>query len=217
MQKFAKKYLNVFAWVLSALVVGIAIVAWGQRVDWQLVGISNYQLFPLFGLLAFSLMWAGYVVSGIKSAFNVEDIKLSKLYFQITAAAVFGAILIHPSLLVVQLWRDGFGLPPGSYRQYVAPGTVWFVYLGTVAWLAFMSYELRRFYANKSWWKYVLYANDIAIWAVYIHAFNLGVDIASSWLRVVWIIYGICLALAFVAIYRKRFAVGIKTWFRNGS
>lgn len=199
--KFVQKYLNVFAWSLSILVTIIAISAWGQRINWQIIGISNYQLFPVFGLLAFSLMWVHYIVAGVKVIFSITEVEMSKFYFEITAAVVLGAILIHPSLLVVQLWRDGFGIPPGSYKAYVAPKLIWAVYLGIVCWLAFLSFELRRWHKDKEWWKYVVIANDIAIWGIYIHGLKLGVDVAASWLHPVWIAYGILLALAFVAKY----------------
>ncbi len=204
MGNFVKQHINLLAWGLSFLVTVIAIVAWGQRVNWQIIGISNYQLFPVFGLLAFSLMWVHYIVAGIKAIFNITDVEISKLYFEITAGVVLGAILIHPSLFVFQLWRDGFGIPPASYKAYVAPSLIWVVYLGAVSWLAFMTFELRRWHRHKKWWKYVLYANDIAIWGIYVHGLKLGADVAASWLHQVWIIYGILLALVFVAKYYRQ-------------
>lgn len=204
MKEFAKKYLNTFAWGLSATVSATAVIAWGQNINWQLAGISSYKVFPVFGLLAFSLMWTHYIVAGIKAAFNLQDLTLSKTYFEATALVVFGALLLHPGLLVIQLWRDGFGLPPGSYKAYVSAGLIWAVYLGVVSWLAFMAFELRRWYSDKKWWKYVVYANDIAIWAIYIHGLKLGADVAASWLNSVWIFYGFCLAMAFIAIYYKK-------------
>lgn len=196
------------AWGLSLIVVIIAVTAWGQRINWTLSGISAYQIFPLFGLLAFSLMWTHYIVGGIKSALNLNDLQLNKLYFEITAAVVLGSLLIHPTLLIIQLWRDGFGLPPGSYSHYVAPGALWAVYLGLVCWLAFMSFELRRWYKDKKWWKYVLIANDLAIWGIYIHGLKLGADVAAAWLHPIWLIYGGLLALAFISkYYNKWFAI----------
>lgn len=206
MSEFIKKYLNVIAWVTAVVVTLVAAMAWGQNLQWQIVGISNYELFPLFGLLAFSLMWSHYIVGGIKAGFNLETVPVDKRYFEVTAAVVLGALLLHPTLLIFQLWRDGFGVPPGSYGAYVPPGLIWLVYLGAVSWLAFMAFELRRWYNQKPWWKYVLYANDVAIWAIYIHGLKLGADVAAPWLAQVWVFYGIALAAAFVATYRKKFA-----------
>ena len=207
MQVFVRKHISFIAWTLALAVTMAGFVAWAQHHSWQLIGISNYQLFPLFGILAFSLMWCHYMIGGIKAGFNIQDAKVDKRYFEVTAGIVLLALFIHPSLLIWQLFRDGFGLPPGSYtNHYVAPGLAWAVLLGSVSWLAFMSFELRRFYGNKKWWKYVLYANDVAIWLVYIHSLLLGADVAAPWLHQVWIFYGLALAAAFGATYYKKFA-----------
>jgi hypothetical protein len=147
-----------------------------------------------------------YIVGGLKAGFNLQGEKVNKKYFEVTAAVVLGAILLHPTLLIWQLWRDGLGLPPLSYKQYVAPSLLWAVYLGTICWLAFLSFELRHWFSERSWWKYLQYANDLAIWGIYLHGLKLGADVAAPWLQQVWIFYGVALAAAFVAIYSKKFA-----------
>ena len=201
-----QKHLNTLAWLLAAATVAIGFAAWGQHQRWQLNGLSTYEIFPVFGLIAFSLMWCHFVIAGIKSAFGFEQETTSRRFFEATAWVVLAALLLHPGLLIWQLWRDGFGLPPSSYiNNYVAPGLAWAAYLGTVSWLTFMSFELRRWYREKHWWKYVIYANDAAIWGVYIHGLKLGRDVGAPWLLYVWWVYGIVLAFAFVAIYRQRF------------
>ena len=207
-RNFTRKHFDVLAWAYALMALGLVVLAWGQHHQWQLFGLTAYDIFPLFGMVAFSLMWGHYMVSGTRALFRLEDRKLNKWYFKITAAVVLGALLIHPSLLIGQLYLDGFGLPPSSYlHHYVAPGLGWAVYLGTVAWLAFMSFELRHWYGKKPWWKYVLYANDVAIWAVYVHGLKLGADVAAPWLLYVWWGFGALLALDFIAIYyRKWFA-----------
>lgn len=206
MKEFVNKNITAISWFIAAAVTLVAIISWAQHKDWEIIGLSTYQIFPLFGLLAFSLMWGHYIVGGIKAGFDIEETKVDKRYFEVTAAVVLGALLLHPTLLIWQLWRDGFGLPPGSYGQYVAPSLLWAVYLGTISWLAFMSFELRRWHSKKSWWKYVVFANDVAIWGVYVHGLKLGADVAAPWLSQVWIFYGFALGVAFIAIYSKKFA-----------
>lgn len=211
MHTFLKSKLNEIAWGLSAVVTLVGFMAWAQNLNWELGDVRAYEFFPFLGLLAFSLMWVHYMIAGLRAGFDLESVKLNKWYFKITAAIVLFGLLLHPGLLIWQLYLDGFGLPPKSYvMNYVAPGLAWAVYLGTVSWMAFMAFELRRWYDKKSWWKYVLYANDAAIWAVYIHGLKLGADVGAPWLVYVWYVYGVLLAAAFAAIYHKK-------WFAKPS
>lgn len=207
-QEFVRKYISHIAWTIAIITTLIAVTSWGQNHNWKIIGLGSYEIFPLFGLLAFTLMWGHYIVGGIKSALNIEDAKIHKSYFKITSWIVLASLLLHPSLLIWQLYADGLGLPPKSYvENYIAPGLAWAVYLGSISWLIFMAFELRRFYSKKKWWKYVLYANDAAIIAVFIHSYKLGADVSDGWLHNVWIFYGFTLVIALGAkYYRKWFA-----------
>src|SRR5947208_1391016 len=139
-----KLSIQTFTWTLSLIVVSLAVFVWGQSLHWKIIGISNYNLFPVFGLVAFSLMWTHYMTIVLKIVFKVK-MSVFKSYFLITGYVVFMALLLHPGLLIWQLWRDGLGLPPGSYEnRYVAPGLGWVTILGTVSLFTFLTYELRR-------------------------------------------------------------------------
>lgn len=185
---------------LSLLVATIAVVVWGQDHQWQIVGLSPYSLFPLFGLLAFSILWSQYIVIAASKLFNWET-DLS-VYFQITGWAVLLAIILHPGILVYQLWHDGFGLPPESYLQhFVAPNLAWAALFGTISWFVFLSYELHRWLSKKSWWKYVGYACELAMAAIFIHGLTLGDELQHGWFRFVWLIYGMLLLVALIYIH----------------
>src|SRR5688572_12681863 len=95
--------LKTFAWLLSLTVTIMAVVAWGQLYDWQLSSLTPYQVFPLFGLLAFSIMWSHYIVSAARQYLGVERALLMP-YFKATSWAVLFSIVMHPSLLIVQLF-----------------------------------------------------------------------------------------------------------------
>lgn len=123
---------------------------------------------------------------------------------------VLVAILLHPGLLIWQLWRDGFGLPPGSYlRNYVAPNMAWVALLGTISLLVFLSYELRRIFATKRWWRFVQYASDIAMLAVFYHGLRLGSNLQRGWFKWLWLAYGLTLALALIYIYTTKFRTNV--------
>lgn len=201
--------LRFLAWLLSALVAVVALMAWGQGVHWQLTKLSTYELFPLFGLLAFSLIWSMYVAGFFGRRWNVESAQLGD-YYKVLRAAVVALILLHPALLSWQLWRDGFGLPPGSIRQnYIAPALGWAVTLGFLSWLVFLTYDLGQKFRSRSWWKYLEYAGDGAVVAIFIHALSLGGELQISWFRAVWYFYGVILLAVLADIYYRKIKKGL--------
>lgn len=195
-----KKHLPVFAWTLSALVAALSLVAWGQGFGWRFNSLSAYDLFPLFGILAFSLMWTHYIVSA-KTLYLKVPSDVTKMYFRYTGLMVLAAILLHPGILIWQLWRDGFGLPPNSYlSNYVAVGSRWAALLGTFSWFVFMAYEFHRKFSKRSWWKYVSYGSDAAMIAIFFHALELGPELQGGWFKIVWLFYGATYLLALIYI-----------------
>jgi len=197
--------LKIFAWSVSGIVLVLAVIAWGQRLSWHLSKMTSYDLFPLFGLTAFSLMWAHYIVSAIRQYLGVDK-KVLHTYIEATSLVVLLAIFAHPGLLEWQLWRDGSGLPPNSVLHYVGPGLKVFAVFGMVSLLVFLAYELRRWYGDQSWWQYVGYATDTAMLLIIVHSFKLGHTLQSGWLRIVWIFYAASLVLAMAYTYSKRFS-----------
>lgn len=197
---------NLIAWGLSVFVSLLAIVAWAQSYAWQFAGMSAYRFFGLLGLLAFSLMWAHYVAAAVKNHLGADKDSL-KLYFESTSILVLVLILLHPGLLIWSLWRDGLGLPPGGLLYYAGVSAYWAIVLGAVALVAFLAYELRRFFGDRSWWRFVQYASDVAMFLIFFHGLKLGGVLSQGWYRGVWYFYGA--ALLFV-LYRQ-YAVGRRT------
>jgi len=198
------RYVQAFAWSLSLMVAVIAFVAWGQGISWQFGHLSSYQLFPLFGLLAFSIMWSHYIASGVRQYLNVERSALHN-YFEVTSFAVLVAILVHPGLLAWQLWRDGLGLPPSSELMFVAPKMRIYILMAMTAWLIFLAYELRRIFKTRPWWKYMQYASDVAMVLIFVHSINLGHQLKSSWLLPIWYFYGLTLGGALIYTYYQKY------------
>lgn len=181
----------------------LAVFVWGQSYQWQLVHLSWYQLFPLLGLLAFSIMWSQYMVEAAK---NLSPRRESiARYFQATSFLVLVAIVLHPGLLIVQRYRDGYGLPPGSYESYVAPAQAWLTLLGSASLLVFLAFALKRFFSRYSWWHYVLVLNDVAILAIFYHGLRLGTQLNAGWFQFIWYFYGITLVAALGYKYYLKF------------
>lgn len=195
---------QVFAWSISLLTCLVAFIVWGHDYSWQLLPLNNYVIFPLLGLLAFSLMWGHYMSSAIRQAFGL-DRQVLKRYFEATSLVVLVLLCLHPSLLIYQRFRDGFGLPPGSYMSYVAPGMGWITLLGTVSLVIFLAFEFRRRYGDKSWWHFVAEAGDFAMLAIIYHAIQLGSQLQTGWYRYIWWFYAVSLVAVLLPKYYQRY------------
>jgi hypothetical protein len=192
LRNFLKDNISTVAWTTAILVSILAVIVWGESYNWSFAHFDAYTLFPLLGLLAFSIMWSHYTVGSLRRYLQLPSERLQN-YFESTSFVVLALLLLHPGLLILQRFIDGFGFPPGSYLSYVGPGLGWVAILGTVSLLAFLLFELRRFYSNRSWWKYILLLNDAAMLAVFYHGLRLGGQLQISWYRAVWYFYGISL------------------------
>jgi len=190
----AASRLRIAAWLIAGSVVALALLRWSQvRLSDGEVG--PYELFPLFGLSAFSLMWSHYVTDAIRRLIGAKDDALRQ-FFTITALIVLALILAHPGIFWYQLWSDGFGLPPVSYLSlYTDLASRLALILGSLSLVAFLAFELHRRFKSASWWRYVEYANVAAMFAIFYHALTLGGEV-SGWFRLVWFFYGLTLAAA---------------------
>jgi hypothetical protein len=191
---------------LTTAVALIAILVWGNSYQWQLAALSPYLIFPLLGLLAFSIMWAQSVVNAV-SLWLDRPGTLGR-YYQTTGWIVLFAIVLHPGILIIQRYRDGYGLPPHSYESFVAPMNAWLTLLGSASLLLFLAYEFRRWFGNRPWWRYVLWLNDAAMLAIFYHGLRLGVQLQYGWFQKVWYFYGLTLVLAIVYKYIHRLLAG---------
>ncbi|MBC7746667.1 hypothetical protein H7Y40_01655 [Pedobacter sp.] len=182
-------------WVTCLIVVSAAVVAWSQRyLSSGSLGLRT--VFPLFGLLAFSLMWTHYVSGALQRYLDYPGQVLDK-YFTVTSSVVLVLILLHPGLFIVQLWLDGLGLPPASYLSvYTELASRIALVLGTLSLVAFLVFELRRKFKAASWWKYVELINILAMFAIFYHALRLGGVFSIEWYTNLWFGYGILLIIS---------------------
>lgn len=191
-------------WGLTATAVLLAVLAWGQSLHWQLGQATTYVWFPLFGLLAFSILWSQYMVLALRRRGALEPTGLDR-YFSVTGWMVLAAILLHPGLLAWRLWRDGLGLPPGSELRFVMPGLGWVVILGMINLTILLLFELHRVFAKRPWWRYVTCLVDLVMLSIFYHGLRLGPQTHQGWYHYVWWFYGVTLILALGYLYWQRF------------
>jgi hypothetical protein len=200
--------LLLFAWGITLLFCGLAVIIFGQGINWQVERISAYRLFPLFGLLAFSIFLSHYLVVTLRFIWS-EKIDSVKYYFKVTSWVALAVMLLHPSILIGKLFLDGFGLPPGSYQNnYVAEGMKWAGTLGPLALMMFLAFELTRFKIKPRYKTYIQYLSDLAMVLIIIHGFAIGQHLQSGWFRNVWILYtllfGLCLSYNYIQKLRGK-------------
>lgn len=186
-------------WLLGTVVTVVALTAWGTARHIGASTLTIYDVFPVFGLVAFSLMWTHYISGSIRRLMNLEKAK-SDLYWSVSSGLVLAAIILHPLLLETGLIRDGLGLPPANYfTAYQSLG--WFLVLGCTALLIFLSFETKRWWGEKSWWKWVEFAQIPALIAIFIHSSVLGRELSVPWFRTIWWLYGLTLVGAWIYNY----------------
>lgn len=190
------------SWAISMVAAVAVFISWGHSYYWQIY--NSYQLFPIFGMLAFTLMWGHYIASVIRQLFGLEK-EVLKSYFEITSGMVLVFILMHPGLLAWQLWRDEGLLPPGSELNYAGPALKGYILLAMVSLVVFLAYEFYRKFGDRPWWKYIAFMTDLAMVAVLIHALKVGSHLQQGNLRNLWVFYGVTLVVSLGYIYYKKF------------
>lgn len=198
------------AWLLALIISLTAVIAWGSSFAWRVWPPDNYVVFPLLGVLAFGLMWSHYTLGTVRDLTLTPQAAL-KSYYQWTGYAVLILICLHPGLLIYQRFRDGAGLPPGSYLSYVMPSLKWVTLLGTVSLLVFLAFELHRVYGERKWFQYVRDASDPAMLAIAYHGLQLGITLQQTWFRYVWYFY----ALSLIAVLMRKYWLRYQGW-RSG-
>lgn len=182
---------QLIAYGLALFTTCLALLVWQPSTTG---GITTYVLFPLFGLVAFGLMWGHYIMGAIRRMLGVDKAALGA-YWLVTSWITLFCILAHPLLVDLQLYIDGLGLPPDSlFAVYVRPLDRLALFAGFTALLSFLAYELYRFYQSKSWWKYVEWLNIVAMCLILFHGFVLGGELRSQWFQIIWIGYALTFA-----------------------
>lgn len=193
-----KTIVQTCSWLLGAIVLLLAGAVWASE---RLNGstFTAYDLFPLLGLSAFSLMWTHYVLGALRRHLGVPA-TVNKTYFAISSVVVLLLIILHPGILIAQLYKDGFGLPPHSYLS-VYSGMEFALALGTTSLIIFLLFEFKKRWGAKAWWRYVEYAQIAAMGFIFYHGLTLGRELSVDWYRTVWYLYGVTLVAAVLYNY----------------
>jgi len=200
MQKYpkaGKRFINMLPWLLGCLVTLVALVVWSAGL--RQTDLTLYSFFPLFGLLAWSLMWTHYIYGAVLVRYKLPR---NQGYKKITELIVLACLLLHPGLLAYQLWLNTGLLPPASTISYLANVSVLIVIASYVAWLVFLSYDVLVRLKNRPFWRknwfWVSLSQAGAMLVIYLHAIALGRHIQVRWFKAYWAVLGLFLVPALV-------------------
>jgi hypothetical protein len=195
-----RKLATILQWTVGAVIFCMFVYVWATtRLSKGFSGVTLYDIFALYGLLAFGLMWTHYINGTTRRLLGL--VSRSTSYDMITKIAVLIFLLSHVGLLSLGLWRDGFGLPPLSYLSAYSYAAVAIV-LGSISLIIFLVYELHRWYSKKTWWRYVDVLQLGAMSAIFYHALVLGREVSTEWFNAVWWALGVTFVLSAVYNYR---------------
>lgn len=190
------KRFQIIEWTVGICVSMVMISAWTISRNALVGNLSVYDVFPVFGLLAFGLMWSHYILGSIRRFMNLAEQKYL-IYWRVSTGLVLFLLVAHPVLLNGALISDGLGLPPASYDAAYGSKAI-ILLLGSAALVVFLAFELRRWFRDKTWWKYIDGAQAFAMAAIFIHALILGRELTMVWFATIWWMLGISLAASIV-------------------
>lgn len=196
---------NFIVWAMLIITITLGIIAWGQTVQWQIASLTPYQWFPLFGILAWLIMWTHYG-SGYFRVKN-PSLKKPKYYAGLTGWMVLAFILLHPGILAFQQYRNDQGIPPESFINYVGEGLEIAVMAGSISLIIFLSFEVYDRMRTNTWVKKHALAlsviQSLAMTLIFVHGLRLGTSLGDGWFRIVWIAYGALLIPIFYTIHKS--------------
>lgn len=182
-------------WILFSVVVIVPILAWLQTYDWQLV-LTISALFPLLGVLAWSIMWTHYIYNWMCIHYPTTYTP-NILYDKVSTWLVLGLILLHPGLLGWQQYRLFGTLPPDSFYAGVAENLEPFVAIGAFALILFLLYEIVSRLRQKQYiqdiWGWISLSQVLAMVLVFVHGLQVGQVVLSGWMIGWWITLGLLL------------------------
>jgi hypothetical protein len=185
----------------ATLAVILPIFAHIRNVSW---GDSSLviSLFPIFGLLAFTLLWL-HAMSGVFEEWLRERFNFDA-FVHWTALIILVSMLLHVFMLLTLI---KFDLPSLFEHSPVA------MTLGLIGFILLLTYDIGKLFKKREFfsrnWNSILIISTIGFILIFFHSLMIGSDLQSGWLRWLWIFYGVTAILATIYTY------GIKRYLKK--
>ncbi len=192
MKTFYKYLIIIVAWlaVLYPLYERAKTVSWPADIT-----TSYLAVFPFLGLAAVSMLWL-HAVSGVFEPRLRQHINFDR-FVDVTAKLILICFALHPFLLLA-----GLGFSLSNVFLYYGTLCIW---LGIVSWLLLIVYDLAKPFKNQGFfsrhWQKVLVISNAGFLLSFFHSLNVGSDLQTGPLRMIWIFYGVTGAAALIYTY----------------
>lgn len=168
---------------------------WFTNMVWGPDSSLLLNLFPAFGLVAFSLLWL-HAISGVFEPWLRKQFNFDR-FVHVTSLIILACIILHPLILLIQ---SGFSFTL-VFLNYGAK-YIWFAIVG---WLLLITYDIGKVLNKYDFfvrhWNKVLVISTLGFLLTFLHSLNLGSDLQSNPLRNIWIFYGVTAILATIYTY----------------
>lgn len=157
---------------------------------------TAHRLFPLFGLIAYTLIWGQIIIGPHVASWAKLFPKIVRIH-RLQGITAFVVATLHPLLILV-----ANGLTSFVAKDYVSADRVPYVVIGQIQFLLLVITVLVALLRNRPWltrhWKKIHMANYAIFVFGFIHSWQLGSDIRPTSLRYLWIIFAITGGLSIV-------------------
>ncbi len=185
--------------IFASLAVIYPLFVYLKTAEWALDSTFILTLFPIFGLIAFSILWL-HSLSGVFETWLRKYINFDR-YVHITASIVLICIISHPLLYII---AAKFSISTIFYGQAL------YIWLGIIGWLLLITYDIGKSLKNRNFfarnWTNILFLSNIGFIIIFFHSIYIGDDLQVNPLRMIWIFYGITAIISIAYTYViKRF------------
>lgn len=191
MNKTVTKYLII---IFAYLAVLYPLWVRFQNVGWSSDNSLLLNLFPFFGLTAFSLLWL-HAVSGVFEPWLRRQFNFDR-FVRVTSLIIFICIILHPLLLFI-----GFNFKLTDILSY---GPL-YIRLGVIGWLLLITYDIGKALKNSGFfvknWNLILFISTIGFLLTFFHSRAIGGDLQMGPLKVIWNFYGVTAILSTIYTY----------------
>ncbi len=191
-KRFVKYFIIGFAYLAVLYPLWMRFKNLNWAFDFDLI-LAN--LFPMFGLAAFAILWL-HVMSAVFEPWLRKNFDFDK-FVRWTSILVFIFIILHPLFLLIT-YDFSFN---NIFLSYGAK----YIWLAIIGWLLLITYDIGKAFQKHDFfvrhWRKILLISTIGFLLTFFHSLNLGSDLQSGPLRIIWIIYGATAILATIYVY----------------
>jgi hypothetical protein len=178
----------------AILAVIVPLGAHIRNVSWADSSLLG-SLFPIFGLLAFTLLWL-HAISGVFEEWLRERFNFDS-FVHWTATTILVSMLLHPLLLLILARFDILAI----YFSNPLP-----ISLGIIGLVLLLTYDIGKLLRRKydvftRNWRRILVISNIGFILTFFHSIQIGSLVQSGFMRWLWIFYGVTAILAITYTY----------------